>query len=754
MLMKRPAAPATGDWALLRERLAILDKQFGLLRGEGAAEAGRHLHTLLCRLDGAHSASVRHLWAVHESIARGVALLDAAAAESSQGEAPGAFWSVVKAYTGFEMIARATLNWLEHRPLTPETLKRIVTSCSSPPCTALAAPAPAGEALYGQADRASLLPILGLLVAELRPLLAWLEGEPVADWAGHLVLAQVISSATTRGLLGAAGPAACGVVQVRRLVDALVSVTAAWLGLLAGSDRPAGTTVEAAALVRAVAVERPSRPVPAPLPMEPFFRRYPGCEGLLYAIAERPWDDAPRLVFSDWLEEHGDEPAQARAAFIRLQCRLADSVMNSERQALQWQAQTLLEQYAAVWREGVPSLRQPHALDFERGLLERLSIDLSSRSPAASRPAVADVFRPIEDVLAKGGILVRSLAVAASYYARYGFHDWLAELVRSPRLAGLIALELSGYPDSIESLGAALPGGLTSLTLEHCSLRHGRSPLATPPWLSELSRLALLSCVIGDGGARDLAASPHLGRLHTLELATGRIGPAGTWALAESPHLGNLSCLDLRGNVIKTNGALALAGSSHLANLAQLELDWNMLGIAGTRPLVGGPGLRRLERLGLGHCTLGAAGMKELANSPHLPALISLDVGDNKITDRGTRHLVRSPVLERLTFLDLRNNEITDAGATALAASPGSSRLEFLILAGNQVSDEGVKALADSAHLSRLVYLDLRDNPITAAGVRVLAATPHLTRLASVVLEGNKAAEAAWRRSARAKERK
>ncbi|MGO9416385.1 MAG: TIGR02996 domain-containing protein [Syntrophobacteraceae bacterium] len=40
----------------------------------------------------------------------------------------------------------------------------------------------------------------------------------------------------------------------------------------------------------------------------------------LQAIIASPADDAPRLVYADWLEEHGD---LARTEFIRLQCELA-----------------------------------------------------------------------------------------------------------------------------------------------------------------------------------------------------------------------------------------------------------------------------------------------------------------------------------------------------------------------------------------------------------------------------------------------
>ena len=43
-------------------------------------------------------------------------------------------------------------------------------------------------------------------------------------------------------------------------------------------------------------------------------------EDFLAAILEAPDDDAPRLVYADWLDEHGQPE---RAEFIRVQCELA-----------------------------------------------------------------------------------------------------------------------------------------------------------------------------------------------------------------------------------------------------------------------------------------------------------------------------------------------------------------------------------------------------------------------------------------------
>src|SRR5438552_1311228 len=44
-------------------------------------------------------------------------------------------------------------------------------------------------------------------------------------------------------------------------------------------------------------------------------------EAFLCDICEHPDDDSPRLIYADWLEEHGQRDL---AEFIRLQCQLDD----------------------------------------------------------------------------------------------------------------------------------------------------------------------------------------------------------------------------------------------------------------------------------------------------------------------------------------------------------------------------------------------------------------------------------------------
>src|SRR5262245_3475564 len=68
---------------------------------------------------------------------------------------------------------------------------------------------------------------------------------------------------------------------------------------------------------------------------------------LLAAIAAAPDDDGVRLVYADWLEDHGQHD---RAQLIRIQCRLAClSPRHRDRQALEDQERELLGRHQAAW---------------------------------------------------------------------------------------------------------------------------------------------------------------------------------------------------------------------------------------------------------------------------------------------------------------------------------------------------------------------------------------------------------------------
>ena len=75
---------------------------------------------------------------------------------------------------------------------------------------------------------------------------------------------------------------------------------------------------------------------------------HPARLALLRAIAAAPDDDAPRLVYADWLDEHGPGDAdRARAEFVRLACGLKPKVQITRAEQL-WLADN--------WRRLVPTL--------------------------------------------------------------------------------------------------------------------------------------------------------------------------------------------------------------------------------------------------------------------------------------------------------------------------------------------------------------------------------------------------------------
>ena len=70
-------------------------------------------------------------------------------------------------------------------------------------------------------------------------------------------------------------------------------------------------------------------------------------DAFLRTIAANPDDDAPRLIFSDWLEENG-EPE--RAEFMRTQCELASSKPSEKRRhALRVRERELLDAHRHEW---------------------------------------------------------------------------------------------------------------------------------------------------------------------------------------------------------------------------------------------------------------------------------------------------------------------------------------------------------------------------------------------------------------------
>src|SRR5262245_23483911 len=348
-------------------------------------------------------------------------------------------------------------------------------------------------------------------------------------------------------------------------------------------------------------------------------------EGAFLAdICEHPDEDAPRLVYADWLDDHGQPD---RAEFIRVQCERARLPEGDDRRGgLAAREERLLLGHEAAWRAGLPALDGVTWGDFGRGFVEAVFI-----------ASVEDFLRHAETLF----------AAAPVSRVRIGWldADWAGRLAGSGHLARLRELDLGNNP----GLGRAAV-----------------QALAGSPNLANLTSLLLHNNALGDEAMADLAGSPHLGRLRELWLSGNDVGDAGVVALARSAAWPRLAELDLRDNRVDDGGARALAYDAARDWLATLWLTNNQIGPPGAWALAGTSHLPRLTRLYLNYNPVGNDGAVAFASSPHRRALRELDLRHCGIRHDGAVALAGSPHLDDLELLWLVGNRLSAEAVAAL----------------------------------------------------------------------------------------
>jgi uncharacterized protein (TIGR02996 family) len=488
----------------------------------------------------------------------------------------------------------------------------------------------------------------------------------------------------------------------------------------------------------------------------------------LQAIREEPEDDARRLIFADWLEEQGGAAREARAAFIRAQCRLAALPADDpHRDRLEDEAADLLAEHEDEWTRPLHGIAQKWR--FARGFVEQITIRGEEFLHHAETLFDAMPLRTVHLLVSPKDIPHLAACPALQWVESLDFHRChlndraLQHLLASPYLTRLNSLDLTGNginTPGVQSLvqSAVFPR-LRRLNLSRNAGVGNRAvrllALAPAEFLEELS---LAATTATSAGLQALFQSPHLPRLTNLNISgTGFDYPQSTspmQMLVESGLLGQLRSLDVS-EMTNTNGLVILLRSPAAANLRALYLHGILPGDKFADALAEARHLTNLTILALRNNNIGPVGAQALANSPHLASLRELDVHSNNIRDTGARALAESPYLARLTVLGLAQNEIGGPGVRALANSPNLGRLTRLDLADNFIGEEAVRALASSKNLARLKTLLLSQNRLGDAGVKVFAQSRHLTRLTELDLHMNDigkagaeflAAASAWQR--------
>ncbi len=426
-------------------------------------------------------------------------------------------------------------------------------------------------------------------------------------------------------------------------------------------------------------------------------------EAIFQAIRDAPGDDAPRLIYADWLEEHGNPD---RAEFIRVQCELARLPCWERRwQELAWREPDLLAKHGSRWRAELPTIDGVTWTEFERGFVSTVHI-----------PNLEKVYREAAD-----GAIARAAPVyrleAPRLYARGGRSPgrgigWL----RTLRFGRSGWLQRGAPPyDAVASLWE-LFGTATEFELL------GVDPGANLDWLFARPGKPLVTRLVVEGDhtvglslVRQLVRADWASRLIQLKLGTTfdvrddprHVNVEGARLLARSPQLCRLRVLNLDGQCLRDGGFEALVTSPYLADLRELHVP--RCQIADLRAFAE-PSGAPLTRLDLSGNEIGDGGASLVPRSPRLAELRCLDLSDCAIGLPGLRELAASPCWHTLRQLDLSSNRLGTAGARALKAADPPSRLHRLRLANCGFADDAGRILETIPWLDELLLVDLTYN--------------------------------------------
>jgi uncharacterized protein (TIGR02996 family) len=443
-------------------------------------------------------------------------------------------------------------------------------------------------------------------------------------------------------------------------------------------------------------------------------------EALLQAVADAPEDDTPRLVYADWLDEHGDT---ARAEFIRVQIARTRLPADDDRQAeLAAREKELGDRNYCSWLPKMPPgiLSRP----FVRGFPESVGL---SESVGFSR-SVCQRYQLSRDDLASLTEAMETLPIRT---------------FQSPLLG--CRGEHGGICDDRERREAFPAEGESGLEL-----------LAQWPLLHRVTTLDVGEATGSPGwgdftpGLRALAQSPYAGGITDLGLDSRSFHQSVVGVLGKSDRLSSLTGLRLRcsdGPVVQT--ALAWLWNTALgARLQRLDCFGTPVPSRLIRAVLDQGALTHLQ---FTLCSEGEAeGVGPLLGAPKLAALRRLDLArerDIMFLDDwldpasirqvpGLRELLSSPLLAGLEELSLACIDLGHEGARAVADSPCARNLIKLRLDLCNLTGAELRTLRPVLSEGRLRRLSLGDNPLINADAAELASWPEFGRLHELELGG------------------
>jgi uncharacterized protein (TIGR02996 family) len=417
----------------------------------------------------------------------------------------------------------------------------------------------------------------------------------------------------------------------------------------------------------------------------------------LMQILATPDDDAPRLVYADWLEEQGNLD---RAQFIRAQCDVARlPAWHPRATEAAWEAEALLSKGGAKWRAELPALDGIEWADFERGFVtmvrvrDQKTLFTHAAAIAAAAPVTGIELTKLDEHRQhdpKRVPWLQTLRLSGHVVNAYQFH------VKGSILSAATALEINGLDryDNLDWLARRDPGAPLERLEVHGN--HVASSLITGHLIGHLPPDSLRRLDLGtdfvdyDSGYYQ---DPTLG-VDGAELIAAR-------------GFHQLEVLDLDRQRVTQHGLASLLASA--PRVRQLEVRrCELTEISMFQAAEGDP----ILRLGLSRNELGDAGIRALIEAPRLASLESLELDTCELTAEAVIALAESPLWRTLRVLDLSRNALDVEGAVALADAPRPENLHTLLLADCDFGPDVVKLLADCPWLRQLAVLDLSSNEV------------------------------------------
>jgi len=363
----------------------------------------------------------------------------------------------------------------------------------------------------------------------------------------------------------------------------------------------------------------------------------------LRRIADRPGDDAPRLIFADWLDDR-DDP---RGEMIRLQ--LASSRLppdHADAHAIDTAIQIELPLVERLWQTHLDGLVSGWSL--RHGLPE--CITMSARDLARYGPKAFE-WLPIQRVRLESPLTHFPQLCVLPIFGRIRELDLCGTGIS---LADLQSLSRVRHLKRLRVLDLSF-NGLTNDALE---------VLARLPALASLVELSLNDNEeVGTYGIRAIAESQTLVSLRSLDLGGNHLGEQAAGWLAQGSATQKLDRLNLEGNPVGDRGLaeLARAGvfSRMLLRSPRLTLSEMGISVPGLLALLRADGIDKLEVLDLSHNPIGDDGLRLLAHCEGLPRLRALVLRKTGISGEGIDTLAASPRVATLESLDLRDNLLT-----------------------------------------------------------------------------------------------